>query len=171
MEYRLKINGKEVAVTADRAAEDVIRAVKDGKEITARWRRRSDRLMSIEINGESHEVYMDGNGGGKTLLVQGVPYFIEEAESRGDKKKSPGRDAGDGKITPPMPAQVVRIMVPPGAWVKKGEGLLVVSAMKLETTLAAPFDGTVVSVTVKEGDRVMPGQVLALVEKDRGAEG
>jgi pyruvate carboxylase len=38
--------------------------------------------------------------------------------------------------------------------------------MKMETTLFAPFDGTVKKVNVAEGDKVMPGDILVDIEKE-----
>jgi biotin carboxyl carrier protein len=59
-----------------------------------------------------------------------------------------------------MPGTVVRVLTAPGAQVEAREPLLVVEAMKLETTLLAPYAGTVAAVHVAEGDRVAGGAVL-----------
>jgi 3-methylcrotonyl-CoA carboxylase alpha subunit len=42
--------------------------------------------------------------------------------------------------------------------------LVVLEAMKMEHSLAAPWDGTVLSVPVKPGDRVEEGAELVLLE-------
>ncbi|HUU02876.1 MAG TPA: biotin/lipoyl-containing protein [Myxococcota bacterium] len=78
-----------------------------------------------------------------------------------------------GDVTPPMPAVVVRILSEPGQHVERGQALVVVSAMKMETTLVAPRDGVVLAVNVAEGDKVSPGQVLVelVPEEDCDGEG
>ncbi len=78
-----------------------------------------------------------------------------------------------GDVTPPMPAVVVRILSEPGQHVERGQALVIVSAMKMETTLVAPRDGVVLAVTVAEGDKVSPGQVLVelVPEEDCDGEG
>jgi len=43
----------------------------------------------------------------------------------------------------------------------------VVSAMKMETTLQAPFSGRVARVNVAEGEKVMPGQVLVDIVREK----
>jgi biotin carboxyl carrier protein len=63
-----------------------------------------------------------------------------------------------------MPAVVVKIMVAVGQQVKAGEGLVVVSAMKMETTLSAPFDARVVKINVAVDDKVAPGDTLVDLE-------
>ena len=65
-----------------------------------------------------------------------------------------------------MPSVVVRIMVAEGNEVEKGQGVVVVSAMKMETTLQAPFKGRVLKINVAEGEKVMPGQILVDIEKE-----
>ncbi|WP_019216083.1 acetyl-CoA carboxylase biotin carboxyl carrier protein subunit [Legionella tunisiensis] len=42
----------------------------------------------------------------------------------------------------------------------KGQTLLVLEAMKMETEIQAPFNGTVADVFCQKGDKVMPTQVL-----------
>jgi pyruvate/2-oxoglutarate dehydrogenase complex dihydrolipoamide acyltransferase (E2) component len=68
-----------------------------------------------------------------------------------------------------MPAVVVSILVSQGDCVKQGDRVVVVSAMKMETTLTAPYDGRVRTVHVAVGDKVMPGQVLVDIEKNADA--
>jgi 3-methylcrotonyl-CoA carboxylase alpha subunit len=74
------------------------------------------------------------------------------------------------EITPPMPSVVVRIMIAEGDLVEKGQSVMVVSAMKMETTLQAPFKGKVLKINVAEGDKVMPGQILAVIERKEESE-
>jgi biotin carboxyl carrier protein len=65
-----------------------------------------------------------------------------------------------------MPSVVERIMVAEGDLVEKGQSVIVVSAMKMEATLQAPFKGKVLKINVAEGDKVMPGQILADIERE-----
>ena len=48
--------------------------------------------------------------------------------------------------------------------VAKGDELLVVEAMKMETALRAPRDGVVRAVNVSAGDAVAPGRALVELE-------
>jgi len=38
--------------------------------------------------------------------------------------------------------------------------------MKMETTLCAPFDGTVVRINAAVNDKVAPGQILVEIDKE-----
>jgi biotin carboxyl carrier protein len=66
-----------------------------------------------------------------------------------------------------MPSQVVRVLVTPGQAVRAGEGLVVLSSMKMENTIEAAADGVVEAVYVAEGAHVEAGfLLLKLVENE-----
>jgi acetyl/propionyl-CoA carboxylase alpha subunit len=67
---------------------------------------------------------------------------------------------GTSDIKAPMPGTVIKVNVHEGATVKARDPLVVLEAMKMETPLLAPYDGTVRSVHVKEGDRVAGGALV-----------
>ncbi|WP_439032041.1 acetyl/propionyl/methylcrotonyl-CoA carboxylase subunit alpha [Gordonia terrae] len=75
--------------------------------------------------------------------------------------------AGDhaGEITSPMPGTVVAVSSATGDQVSAGQPVVVVEAMKMEHSLAAPVDGTV-DISVAVGDKVDAGQTLAVVTAD-----
>jgi acetyl/propionyl-CoA carboxylase alpha subunit len=69
-------------------------------------------------------------------------------------------DEQTSEITAPMPGTVIKVNVHAGSTVKARDPLVVLEAMKMETPLLAPYDGTVRSVHVKEGDRVAGGALV-----------
>ena len=58
------------------------------------------------------------------------------------------------------------LQVAEGDRVEKGQGVVVVMAMKMEATIGAPYPGRVVKINVAKGDKVMPGQILVEIEKE-----
>lgn len=68
-------------------------------------------------------------------------------------QRAAGRTA-DGTVRSPMPGTIVTIHVEQDQRVQEGDVLAVMSAMKIEITLAAPFDGRVTGVHVAAGDLV-----------------
>ncbi|HWI39527.1 MAG TPA: acetyl/propionyl/methylcrotonyl-CoA carboxylase subunit alpha [Burkholderiales bacterium] len=69
-----------------------------------------------------------------------------------------------GSLAAPMPGRVIKLMVKAGARVTKGQPLLILEAMKMEHTIAAPADGTVKEILYAEGDQVLEGAELLRVE-------
>ena len=77
-----------------------------------------------------------------------------------------GTEAGDGaNLTAPMPGTVVKVLVGEGDEVEEGQTLLVLEAMKMEQSVAAPHAGTVRALPYAEGARVPGGAVLAELEE------
>ena len=64
----------------------------------------------------------------------------------------------------PMPGLVISIMAEPGDSVKKGDGLMVLEAMKMENIIRAPADSIVKSIDIKKSDAVEKNQVLIKFE-------
>ena len=68
------------------------------------------------------------------------------------------------ELKAPMPGLVLSIMVQPGDSVVKGDGLMVLEAMKMENIIRTPADGIVKSIDVKKSDAVEKNQVLIKFE-------
>lgn len=81
---------------------------------------------------------------------------------------APSQGLPAGAVSPATPAVVVRVLVGAGDRVARGQPVVVVSAMKMEMTLAAPRGGVVREVRALVGARVRPGDVLLLVGDDPG---
>ena len=69
--------------------------------------------------------------------------------------------AGSVKIEAGAAGKVFKVEKSVGDAVKKGDTILILEVMKMETPVVATEDGTVASVNVAVGDAVEAGQVLA----------
>ena len=65
-----------------------------------------------------------------------------------------------GMLTAPMPGKVINVMVAAGDTISRGQPLMVLEAMKMEHTIAAPADGRVQSIAFADGAQVEEGAVL-----------
>jgi biotin carboxyl carrier protein len=63
-----------------------------------------------------------------------------------------------------MPGKVIEVLVAEGDSVEKGQGLVIVEAMKMENEVRSPIAGEVKEIKVKPGDTVEGGAVLVIVE-------
>ena len=100
----------------------------------------------IAVNGNDLFVHHPDKG---TFRFAQVPRFVE-----------PGSAVVKGGYVSPMPGEIVRVLVKPGEHVKSGKGLLVMSSMKMETTIEAHTDGEVEEVFVAEKAFVEANTVL-----------
>lgn len=72
-------------------------------------------------------------------------------------------EGGSGKLMAPMPGAILEVFVEPGQEVKPGEPLMLMEAMKIEHTIAAPFAGTISEVRFKPGDQITAEGVQLIV--------
>ncbi len=101
---------------------------------------------AVTCCGQRHHVVADAQGPRLIVEVDGVPHVI-------------GSDGG-GQVRAPAPAFVVRVAVAPGDTVRAGDPLVVVETMKMETSITAPFAGTVHEVFAGVNTQVEAGAPL-----------
>ena len=167
MQYRLKTGEKVISFQAEKNGDHGITLANDGCHLKIEYSLISGHHLHLVINGTPQNAHLARDGDATTVIIRGIPYFIQDAdipETRARGKK--GLQAIPQDVTPPMPAVVVRILVTVGDSVKQGQNVIVVESMKMETTLTAPYDGTVRTVNVAKGDKVMPGQILVDIDRD-----
>ena len=163
---QLKI-GDEVKTLEWLPGEDPDRArVRIGEaEYAVRFQIVADHQVQLQVNGRAVQAFVAAGANGKYVFIEGGVYRVEELDQARKRKSRAGLDETPGEVTPPMPAVVVRMLVQEGEAVVKGQGLLVVSAMKMETTLKAPFDGLVKKIHTALQAKVMPGDRLVEIEE------
>lgn len=126
-------------------------------------------VYSILLNGKSYNVELIEGDSKKKYIVNTYrnTYELEivDAESRfmKNRNKSMG-DESANTISSPMPGKVVKIPVKVGDEVKKGQPVIIISAMKMESEYKAPRDGIVHEICVSEGDTVDGKQPLVILE-------
>ena len=128
----------------------------------------SPGVFSVLVDGASIRVLLSREGESYTAYCGGIAgeVSVETERSRLLKKYAAADPVLTRKaeIHAPMPALVVNVEVKAGQSVKKGDGLVVLEAMKMENELRAPHDGTVKKVLVEKGMKVEKGELILLFE-------
>ncbi len=168
MKYHLKIKEKVIDVNVDSTSHENTYKVTFKDHITKfSYHSVSSNWYSLDMEGKKCQVFVANNDQGKHVFVQGRYFLIQDADLLGKRKRrSSGSPETPHEVTPPMPSVVVRILVNEGDKVKKGQGLIVVSAMKMETTLVAPYAGVVKKINATLDAKVAPGDILVEIEQD-----
>jgi len=170
MEYRLRVAQMDFPVEVEVNEDRQLIIMLDDKKYMVDYTVISDYCIHMTMEngirpGNVNAFVADGPDG-KTLVINGRSYMVQDHDCLNQAAQKRRRPNLPEKITPPMPAVVVSIPVAIGDRVKKGQAVIVVSAMKMETTLCAPFDGMVVKINAGVNDKVAPGQILVEIEKD-----
>ena len=102
----------------------------------------------VEVDGQSYSVRVSPEGAVEPVTSAAVPAPGANPSARGHP------------IPAPHAGNVVQVKVKLGNRVYRGDLILVLEAMKLETELCSPEAGKVSAVAVKTGDSVQVGQTL-----------
>ena len=122
-----------------------------------------DGGLRVESGGIARRVDVYRDGEAVWLVDGGVPSRWAPAGEEHERRAVPG------SLEAPMPGTVLDVRAEAGSEVREGDILLVLESMKMELTIASPFDGVVGDIAVRTGDRVARGQELAAVEPLEGA--
>ena len=115
--------------------------------------------VTVTINGKAYGVEIKGDG--KAVVNGKAVDFKAEAGIKAAPAAA-AAPAGGQEVKAPVPGSVLRITAPSGTKVSKGDEILVMDVMKMETPVTSPCDGTV-TVNVAAADKVSTGDVLAVV--------
>lgn len=131
-----------------------------------------DEIFSLIIDGKSYMVDLlekDWDRGQFTIgALAGQKQVIvrDELEAIAEEMASAGKDRNHFQLEAPMPGIVVRRLLKEGDPVEKGEGILVLEAMKMQNELASEIEGNLGEYLVEEGQMVETGALLARVIRE-----
>jgi pyruvate carboxylase len=140
--YGLRL-GEEIAIDIEQGKTLMVKLVSIGETSPD-----GTRTIYYELNGQPREINVR-DASAKVTVTQ-------------RQKADPSEP---GHIGASMPGKVLKVMVEQGDKVKKGEHVIVTEAMKMETTMQAPFAGTVKEVHIKAGDTIETGDLLIVIAK------
>jgi pyruvate carboxylase len=106
------------------------------------------RIVYFELNGQPREVVVKDENIKATVIA----------------KQKADRDNPE-HIAASMPGTVIKVVVNKGEKVSKGDHLMITEAMKMETTVQAPFAGTIKEIHVTNGEAIKTGDLLIEVKK------
>ncbi len=104
-------------------------------------------------------IYFELNGQPREITIQDMNM---EVSSFSKLKAEPSNESHIGAT---MPGTVLKVEVATGDEVRRGQHLIITEAMKMETTVQAPFDGIVKAIHVGAGEAIATGDLLIEMEK------
>jgi acetyl-CoA/propionyl-CoA carboxylase, biotin carboxylase, biotin carboxyl carrier protein len=170
MQYRVKIGDHVYPVEAtpgDHSGETALTL--DGQQRAVTVREVGSNRLHISTAGIAANLYVARTPDGAWIWIDGRARFVQDADAV-PRRSLRGIDDTPCEVTPPTPATVSRILVALGEEIAKGQGCVVVSAMKMEITLTAPYSGVVKAVNTNVGAQVSPGDILVEIEPETEAD-
>jgi oxaloacetate decarboxylase alpha subunit len=117
----------------------------------AKMNERGEEAYTVEVEGKSYHVTVASGGDVSSIKQLG-------AQSSAVVQVAPATSAVP--VNAPLAGTVVKVLVQPGQAVVEGESIIILEAMKMETSISAPNAGTIVAVKVQSGDSCAVGDLL-----------
>ncbi|MDC1144285.1 sodium-extruding oxaloacetate decarboxylase subunit alpha [Porticoccaceae bacterium] len=112
-----------------------------------------EEVYTVSVEGKSYTVAVANGGDISTIVPVGQAAPAASAAA-------PVAATGGEPVNAPLAGNVVKVLVQPGQAVAEGESIVILEAMKMETSVSAPAAGTIVEVRVQSGDSCVVGDVL-----------
>ncbi|MBB3868024.1 pyruvate carboxylase [Parageobacillus toebii NBRC 107807] len=135
--------GEEIEVEIEKGKTLIVKLVSIGQPQAD-----GTRVVYFELNGQPREVIIRDESI-KSAVVERI---------KADR-------TNPNHIAATMPGTVVKVLVEKGEKVNKGDHLMITEAMKMETTVQAPFAGIIKDIYVKNGDAIQAGDLLIELTK------
>lgn len=169
MKLQATINGEASTVEVRRDDNGKLIARVDDREYNLEVSEPEPGVFLFKRDGQIFEATVsDPTAAGEPTKVRigSSEFDISLTDPRKLRSSGTGNDHEDGlaEIRTAMPGKVVRLLIEPGTEVEKGDGVMVVEAMKMQNELKSPKTGRLKQFRVAEGDTVAAGDILATIE-------
>ena len=167
MAFIAKLGEQSYSVEIEEIGKSLYRVAVDGNEFLVDGKKTGRTNYSLIVDNRSFEIEVDNAEDEYRVLVDGRNYhvnLVDERRVRVGGAQSDLQLQGRQKVSVPMPGKVIAVLVSEGDSVERGQGLVIVEAMKMENEVRSPIAGEVKEIKVKPGDAVEGGAVLVIVE-------
>jgi biotin carboxyl carrier protein len=167
MGFIAKLGEQSYSVEIEEIGKSLYRVAIDGNEFLVDGKKTGRTNYSLIVDNRSFEIEVDNAEDEYRVLVDGRNYhvhLVDERRVRVGGGQSDIQLQGRQKVSVPMPGKVIAVLVSQGDSVERGQGLVIVEAMKMENEVRSPIAGEVKEIKVKPGDAVEGGTVLIVVE-------
>jgi biotin carboxyl carrier protein len=161
VKLKADLNNESHNIDVRRAGARLLASV-DAREYEVDVSQPEPGVYLIKHGGRVYEIYVSNNHvnvGRHSWEIN----IVDPKRLRGSALGA-AHDAGHAEIRTAMPGKVVRILKAAGDTATKGEGVIVVEAMKMQNEMKSPRDGTIGEIRVAEGDTVSAGDVLVVID-------
>ena len=167
MAFVAKLGEQTYTVEIEEIGKGLYRVSVDGNEFLVDGKKTGRTNYSLIVDNRSFEIEVDNAGDEYRVLVDGRNYhvnLVDERRVRVGVAQSDVQLQGRQRVSVPMPGKVIEVLVSEGDSVEKGQGLVIVEAMKMENEVRSPIAGEVKEIKVKPGDAVEGGAFLIIIE-------
>ncbi len=169
MSYEIKVNGRIANVMLVSKNENSVIVNIDGKEYNVDVAKLGKGNYSILHENRSYNMELIQGENVRTYEINSFKNLFKaeiidsETKYLRNRQKSL-QEEDENVIVAPIPGKVANVLIKTGEKVKKGQPLVILSAMKMESEFKAKKDGKVKEVNVNAGQNVEAKQVMVVIE-------
>ena len=168
MKLQAELNNEKHEIEISREGEKVFAAV-DGRKYELEASEPEPNVFLLKNEGRIYEVFISPQQNANEPLevkVKNQSFEINLIDPKRLRGAGGAGESADGasEIKTAMPGKVVRILVETGAEILKGEGVIIVEAMKMQNEIKSSKDGVVKEIRFSEGATVNAGDILAVID-------
>jgi biotin carboxyl carrier protein len=138
----------------------------DGDKKEFPFKEISENYYLFSLKGKQIPVYISQDNTHIYIYIEGNSFILDKVNEEEKSFEIDSNSSDKDIVKPPMPGSIVKIEVEKGQKVNEGDPLIIVEAMKMETTLYSSIEGIVTEVNVKAGEQVDSDKVLMIIEKE-----
>lgn len=129
-----------------------------GRNITVNGKHIAAEFKENEITIDGKTFYLDyiEDADPFLMIVNGMTYIVS---------KSSYLAGSTEEIRAPISGRLVEILVKPGDYVKKGQTMFILEAMKMQNHINSPTNAKISDLKIEKGDLVKTGQILATLSR------
>ncbi|HEV8261991.1 MAG TPA: acetyl/propionyl/methylcrotonyl-CoA carboxylase subunit alpha [Burkholderiales bacterium] len=151
--------GKRVEVVAHYRNRGYLLELPGGKML-ASGEVTGDRTIDADLGGNRTRATVVCRAGELTVFAFGGSHRLQFEAHDTIEEEDPS-----GGLVSPLPGAVIQVLIKDGEAVQKGQALMIIEAMKMEHTIAAPQSGTVKRIYFAAGEQVAEGVQLLEFEE------
>ena len=136
--------GEEIEVEIEKGKTLIVKLVSIGEPNPD-----ATRVLYFELNGQPREV---------VIKDESIKSSVQE-KMKADR-------SNPNHIAASMPGTVIKVLVEKGQKISQGEHLMINEAMKMETTVQAPFSAVVDEIHVTNGEGIQTGDLLIVLKPE-----
>jgi len=135
------------------------------KSVNFNYNKLGNKII-INDNGINKEIFIAQKDNKYYVYYNGNNYYFDEIEEVHNFGEKSSNNLDEDNLKSPMPGNIIKILVEINQIIKEGDPILIIEAMKMETTLFASIDGIVNEINVKEKEQVDTDLILVKIIKE-----
>lgn len=162
---KLKHNNQNYIVRSKIENNEIISSI-NNNNLSSKIEKIDDNSLYIWLDGHKHKAYFSKDKKSAYVWIDGYSFKFDLIDEDQSGFEGSSDKLNRQEVTAPMPGSIVKVLVEIGQQVSEATPLVIVEAMKMETTLYSQINGIVKEINCNEKEQVDSDKILLVIEKE-----